>query len=776
MAWYGIGTITLTNGSKVVTGAGVGWTIENIRSGDALAPNGGVPVEIESIDGPTQLTLRRPWLGATAANVEYSILPTQDYNAASAANLAALMLRYTTIANTIGQGLFPAGTNATPGIRFQSDQDTGLTNPAANVLAGVTAGVERVRWDSSGQTVFGQMLLQSPVATRLPVFSIFRPGYGVWQIGGRPDGVDESDGTAPLRMGFNGSTFATITNSGNVGVGTTAPGSILDVRSAGGRVTMNTVNSDGGFITKAQDYSNSPYALCFLTNLAAGGVMELQAGNNLAYRPITLNRAGGNVGVGTQTPISKFHVNSPGSVANVCTVGNDIGAARLGVDANGAAALRTYIGQPIIFGQDNLGGVTADWGRFDTNGNLLIGATSGNRHTIAKSVASNAGAIILGIEGASETTVAFYGVTGGDLGNAANAAFKINRDAVTQRSINAYGTINASGADMAEYKRKAAGCGPIAKGDVCGIVPVGCQGELTTTFADAVDFVVKSTKPHTVGGDTWGQSASIAPCGDPIGDEPKAPAEPIAPAAVELPDLPAFDEVAPTAFDEPAPPPFDEAEPETPVAPPAFDVPPPPADASDEDVALWAEQESAARMARYRFLAAMAPVEAWQARRDAAAQALVDWTAHRDAALAATAAYEQRRAAHDTAVAERETQIAEHDARVEAHAVAHAEWAAAMAQYAIDHAAWKARHDAARATVDRIAIAGQCPVRVTGPFAPGDCVVAMERADGGIEARAFHPADMTPELERRRVGRVWGTTEETEDWPAGLAWCVVRVG
>ena len=70
----------------------------------------------------------------------------------------------------------------------------------------------------------------------------------------------------------------------------------------------------------------------------------------------------------------------------------------------------------------------------------------------------------------------------------------------TGRSINATGTINASGADYAEYMYKADGCGTIAKGDVVG---VDTHGKLTTVFSDAISFVIKSTDPSYVGGDKW---------------------------------------------------------------------------------------------------------------------------------------------------------------------------------------------------------------------------------------------------------------------------------
>ena len=84
--------------------------------------------------------------------------------------------------------------------------------------------------------------------------------------------------------------------------------------------------------------------------------------------------------------------------------------------------------------------------------------------------------------------------------NAAAAIFKVDGDGVTSRSINAGGTVNASGADYAEYMEKA-GDFTIAKGDVCGI---DANGKLTNVFANAVSFVVKSTNPSYVGNDSWG--------------------------------------------------------------------------------------------------------------------------------------------------------------------------------------------------------------------------------------------------------------------------------
>lgn len=84
--------------------------------------------------------------------------------------------------------------------------------------------------------------------------------------------------------------------------------------------------------------------------------------------------------------------------------------------------------------------------------------------------------------------------------NGADAVLFINKITSNSRSVNAAGTLNASGADYAEYMTKA-GDFVFAKGDVCG---VDADGKLTNVFANAVSFVVKSTDPSFVGGDTWG--------------------------------------------------------------------------------------------------------------------------------------------------------------------------------------------------------------------------------------------------------------------------------
>ena len=114
-----------------------------------------------------------------------------------------------------------------------------------------------------------------------------------------------------------------------------------------------------------------------------------------------------------------------------------------------------------------------------------------------------------GSNGTTQDTAIFFGVNASGTPNSSAAAIKVFRHNTTLRSLNCAGTVNTGGNDYAEYMTKA-GDFTIAKGDICGI---NTQGKLTNVFADAVTFIVKSTDPSYVGGDTWDIAAGEEPGG-----------------------------------------------------------------------------------------------------------------------------------------------------------------------------------------------------------------------------------------------------------------------
>jgi hypothetical protein len=162
-------------------------------------------------------------------------------------------------------------------------------------------------------------------------------------------------------------------------------------------------------------------------------------------------------------------------------------------------------------------GTTSDpgAGSLRVNSALFVAATSNQFYTgftgagsVILNPTTTINTKILEVAGGTDTSVptfaVFYNSNSGAM-NAANSTVKIGQMGATARSINATGTINASGADYAEYMTKA-GNFTVAKGDVVG---VNADGKLTNVFTDAVTFVVKSTSPSYVGGDTWGTEEAI---------------------------------------------------------------------------------------------------------------------------------------------------------------------------------------------------------------------------------------------------------------------------
>jgi hypothetical protein len=182
---------------------------------------------------------------------------------------------------------------------------------------------------------------------------------------------------------------------------------------------------------------------------------------------------------------------------------------------------------------------SADVATLDASGNLLVGTTtsSGRLSIKASGTATYAAAFY---DSTNTFLSGFYvgasGINGGY--NGANCVQWIAKDATTSRSINAGGTINASGADYAEYERNNGT--KFAKGQVVGFKE---DGTLTDVYADAIRFGVKSTNPGLVGGDAWGTDKQVgnrpdephfdAPAYNGPQDPGEAPVEPVQQALPE---------------------------------------------------------------------------------------------------------------------------------------------------------------------------------------------------------------------------------------------------
>ncbi|KAB2724130.1 hypothetical protein [Brucella anthropi] len=81
--FYTVGTVTVTNGSTAVTGAGTGWETALIVGGVLYAGGGAYP--IQSVSSETELTLAIPYIGDDAAGLNYAI---DRQRAAAISNIA----------------------------------------------------------------------------------------------------------------------------------------------------------------------------------------------------------------------------------------------------------------------------------------------------------------------------------------------------------------------------------------------------------------------------------------------------------------------------------------------------------------------------------------------------------------------------------------------------------------------------------------------------------------------------------------------------------------
>lgn len=126
MSWTKSGTVSLTNNSATVYGAGTTWVSGGkTRAGDVyIAPNGDL-LEVASIQSNTQLTLATAYLGTTASAQAYALLHIGLLPAELAVSLSDLQSKYLT---TISQ-LYDWETSAAATVN--------LTNPATGVTAAV---------------------------------------------------------------------------------------------------------------------------------------------------------------------------------------------------------------------------------------------------------------------------------------------------------------------------------------------------------------------------------------------------------------------------------------------------------------------------------------------------------------------------------------------------------------------------------------------------------------------------------------------------------------
>jgi hypothetical protein len=186
----------------------------------------------------------------------------------------------------------------------------------------------------------------------------------------------------------------TILSDGNVGIGTTDPGTILDVRQTqtGGETKIRVFNTDtADTTTQTASIGLSPDSRAsavagieaikvnadFSTNTGRDVALALNTTLNNAKNQAVYITHGGNVGIGTEAPAVQLSVGGvSGTGVQLKTADSNFSALNIGIAADhtfiGSTAAGTGTVQPLAF---DIGASEA--ARIDSSGRLLVGTVTG---------------------------------------------------------------------------------------------------------------------------------------------------------------------------------------------------------------------------------------------------------------------------------------------------------------------------------------------------------------------------------------------------------------
>jgi len=414
----GTGATTLTS-NGVIYGAGtsaVGVTAAGTNGQVLVGNTGGAPswaaatgVAVTSISfGSTGLTPSTATQGVVTvagtlavANGGTGVTSSTGTGSVVLSNTPTLVTPVLGAASATSLAL-AAGLVATPSLTFTGDLNTGMWSPAADTIAWSTGGTERMRIIPAGNVVVGVSgvargdLDVTSGTDGTSVTKSIHLGYSAADFYGfRVANTNAAGatyaGTFAIQRGI-GSAWSSdllINDSGNVGIGTTAPtsGAKLDVvgalkvgngvASPSGQLLVNSSSGTGATLQLFQDSVES----WTVSNPASSTRLAFSASGNERMTILT----GGNVGIGTTLPGTKLTISDDGTGASFVNAAS--GNFNVGLLAGTGSAI-AYVFQranaALLFGTNN-----AETMRIAADGNVGIGTstTTGVKLTVAGSTA-----------------------------------------------------------------------------------------------------------------------------------------------------------------------------------------------------------------------------------------------------------------------------------------------------------------------------------------------------------------------------------------------------
>lgn len=124
---YSVGTLSVVNGTSVVTGVGTAWNLQSFQEGDIVLVDNLAAIIAGPPTSSTSIPITRPWTGETKTNVPYRIRYMADGSRYTAIGQA--------LVNLLGDGLLAAVSAAGGGI----DKLAYYTGAATVALTGIRA-------------------------------------------------------------------------------------------------------------------------------------------------------------------------------------------------------------------------------------------------------------------------------------------------------------------------------------------------------------------------------------------------------------------------------------------------------------------------------------------------------------------------------------------------------------------------------------------------------------------------------------------------------------